>query len=149
MDRFEGTFSFVSTGQLSEESQLTLGWFAVSHHWFSGERDGKSAKKRRRLAYGRWYKILSEDSSAYRVLRFSPQLEFDDGRRGQMVVDRVGWLELSGRPAEEPEEMDLEIRPLKFWERLNPAFFHPDPAYRLASWIALLSLGLGILSLVT
>lgn len=59
----------------------------------------------------------------------------------------MGWIDLMGREPKTKEALSLTIRPVRFWEKYQCAVKHPEPAYRLASWMAILSLLLGLLSL--
>jgi len=65
-----------------------------------------------------------------------------------LVIDWVGWLDLHGRASDVDGPLELEI------EQVSPLLLpmmivmHPDPTSRLAGWIALVSLALGILSIL-
>ena len=63
-------------------------------------------------------------------------------------MDWGGWLKLDGYKEETSEELELNLKPAGWRSIPAIALSHPDPAYRVATKIALLSFGLGILSLV-
>ena len=136
-----GTFTRVSPAEFAEKIGIPAGWFVILHRWI-GE------KKARRLQHGKWFKLSSEPNSVYRVLRFSASLAGAPGKPGEIVIDYEAWLDLFGRTEDVGGPLSLEIRAARWWELPRLATSHPDPAVRLAGWIAVLSFALGIISLV-
>lgn len=136
-----GTFARLSPAAFAEKLGIPLGWFVISHRWMA-------ERQTRRLLHGKWFKISSATGSVYRVLRFSANLAGTPGKAGEIVIDYDAWLDLFGRVENVGGPLELEIRRARWWESLRLATSHPDPAFRLASWIAVLSLVLGLISLV-
>ena len=60
---------------------------------------------------------------------------------GMVGNDRVGYTE------ELPDELPLNVSPASWWHLPWIAVTHPDPMYRLASWIAIIASALGLLAL--
>jgi hypothetical protein len=81
------------------------------------------------------------------VVRFSTQLEGSPAAgTGQVVVDWGGWLDLFGRADDVDQPLKLKVSPASWLAFPRFALAHPDPTIKLAGLLALLSLGLGILS---
>lgn len=143
-ERIEATLSRKSWSSFDENESSTNanGWFVVSHRWVP-------EKKRRRRLYGTWHKIQSDHATIYRIIRFSPSLKgTEKSQEGEIVLDWGGWLALSDYPEEHATKMQLVITKAKLCELVYAGVKHPDPAFRLASWLALLSIFLGIISVI-
>jgi hypothetical protein len=105
----------------------------------------------RRAVHGKWFRLENEHRQAvFRALRFSPNLQGTrEKREGDIVIDWPAWIHLSGQGDEDAEVLSLRIRPATLMERLVLAGIrHPDPTMRLSFGLALLSLGLGLVSLL-
>lgn len=64
------------------------------------------------------------------------------------MLDWPAWLDLFGREENVDGPLEITIKAAKWWEYPRLAIAHPDPAVRLAGWISLVSLGLGVLSII-
>ena len=138
----DGTFTRISPAEFAEKVGIPAGWFVISHRWMGD-------KKQRRLSHGKWFKIKSEHTTIYRILRFSPNLEGGPKQNtGQMVLDWPGWIDLWGRAEDVDRALDLEFTEAKRWEYPKMAMSHPDPTHRLAGELGLLSVFLGLLSVI-
>jgi hypothetical protein len=138
----KGTFTRISPAAFAEKIGIPEGWFVISHRWLP-------QTSARRHAHGRWYQIKSSHCTVFRVLRFSPNLKGAPGQpTGEIVIDWGAWLDLHDRAEDVDKEIELEFAPANWchWPRL--AVSHPDPSIRLAGYIAVVSLLLGIVSLV-
>ena len=141
-------FVNISTAQLRERSgkgevEIPSGWFAISHSLME-------RKDQRRCNHGRWFRISNNNgNSVHRALRFNPHLSRRKGEKNEyIVIDWSAWLFLA-EYAEKPSDLlELEVVRTKWWELPSACISHPDPGHRLASYVALLSAGLGILSIV-
>ena len=96
---------------------------------------------------GKWCKIESDSGSIYRVVRFQPQ--FSGGKTGkiaQIAIDHDGLIMLLG---DKPTNSILELKIRSVWihEYLLATLQHPDPTFRLASWLGILSLIISLVSL--
>jgi len=145
---FDGTFE--SVAMPDGNMPLATGWVAVSFHWVN-EQDGTAAVEARRRLYGRWFKITAEPpygGSIYRVLRFSSNLTFDSiTKKGGVVIDWSGWIDLNGCKGDEKSPLKLKFREATCFERhVLAAWRHPDPGTRQANKIAVLSAALGVIS---
>ena len=147
MNEIKRNFKRLSPTALNENTGLAAGWCAISWRLISEEK-GISGKKKRRQAHGKWFKLSSKHGSIFRNMRFSGSLKSDDDLPAQIILDYVGWLILTNEAEDIHAPIELTIKRAKWYERPQMAVSHPDPAFRLASWIALLSLSLGILSIV-
>lgn len=106
-------------------------------------------KSSRRLTHGRWFKIKSEEGEIFRILRFSASLEGSpNSGKGQIVIDWPGWLDLFGRAENVDGPIDLEFSEARWWQFPRLAVSHPDPTIRLSGLLGLLSVALGILSVI-
>lgn len=138
----KGEFRRVSASALTEDAGMPAGWFAISWRWIE-------SKSERRRHHARWYKIASTHGTVYRILRFGGALEVDiRNAQGQIAIDWPAWLALSGYAESPNEPLRLTIEPASKWRFWSLAVSHPDPANQLAGKVALLSLGLGILSAI-
>lgn len=135
----EGSFERVSPASFAEKTGVPLGWFVISYRWMP-------EKKSRRAAHGKWFKLSSSCGTIYRVLRFSADLRGTPGKTGEIVIDWPAWLDFFGREEDLDGPIALKIEPARWWEYPRLAISHPDPAMRLAGWISVISLGLGVVS---
>jgi hypothetical protein len=136
------TFTRISPANFAEKVGIPAGWFVISHRWMP-------SKSQRRVAHGRWYKIAGPGGAIFRILRFSPSLNGSvETKRGEIVIDWPGWLDLLGHAENVDIPAPLEISPASRWKFARLAVSHPDPVYRMAGSLALLSLLLGVLSLI-
>ena len=131
-----GSFHYSSPDSLGEGTSVPVGWFVI--RW-----QHVQDKAKRRRMYGKWYRISCNGRHVYRAIRFAANLE-----KKHIILDWMGWIELQreDEPAESDGVLDLEIRPASRWGHLRAVWQHPDPTHRLAGRMALLSLGLGVLS---
>jgi hypothetical protein len=136
-----GMFTRVSPAAFAERVGIPAGWFVISHRWIP-------TKTARRFAHGEWFKLSTPHADVYRVLRFSPNLEGAPGKTGQIVLDWPAWLDLYGRVEDVDGPLELEITKASWYEYPRLAISHPDPTFRLSSWIAVISLSLGVVSLL-
>jgi hypothetical protein len=131
----------VTPAAFAEKVDLPQGWCVISYRCFSD-------RKFRRHAHGRWFQIKSDQGCVHRVLRFSAKLRAPKKTTGEIVLDWVGWLDLNGRDENVDEPLKLRISPVAWWRTPLMAKAYPDPTVRLAAMLGLISVGLGILSLV-
>ena len=131
-----GEFHYSSPGSLGEGTNVPVGWLVLP--W----RHVPDKAERRRM-YGKWYRITCGRQRIYRAIRFAANLKND-----HVVLDWMGWIELQDKPAEAESDgvLKLDIHPASRWEHLQAIWQHPDPTHRLAGLMAILSLGLGVLS---
>jgi hypothetical protein len=137
--QFRSTFQRVSPASFAERNGIPLGWFVISHRWVE-------PKLERRRYHGKWFKLSSELGSVYRVLRFSARLAGAPGKLGDIVIDYPAWLDLHGRAENVEGPLELRFEPARWWQVYSLATSHPDPSFRLAGWLATLSVALGIVS---
>ena len=136
----KGEFSRVSPSSFAEKLGIPVGWVVVSWGWMP-------EKAARRRAHGRVFKISSGKQTVYRILRFSGNLKRDKASSsGEIVIDWPGWLELHDFSENVDPPLTLEIKDVPKWQLWRLALSHPDPTYRLAGILGLVSIGLGILS---
>ncbi|MGL6335698.1 hypothetical protein ACSZMH_11360 [Aeromonas jandaei] len=136
-----GSFVRVSPSAFADKTGIPQGWFVISHRWMPD-------KLKRRKYHGKWFKLSTSSGCIYRVLRFSVNLRGKSGSQGDIVIDWPAWLDLFGREEDVNRAIEINITPAKWWEYPRLAISHPDPAMRLAGWIAISSLFLGALSVV-
>jgi len=136
-----GVFERVSPATFAQKVGIPAGWFIVSHRCLPD-------KKTRRKAHGRWFRIKSSSGVIYRILRFSPNLRSPGKKDGEIVLDWVGWLDLNDRDEEVSTPLDLEISEVPMWCLPFMVRAHPDPSYRLAGTLGLVSVVLGVLSVL-
>src|SRR5450432_1713550 len=102
-------FTRTSPAAFAEKVGIPAGWFVISHRWMPLKPD-------RRKAHGHWYKIVSRHGTIFRILRFSTNLEGSaETKRGQIVVDWPGWLELWGYADNVDLPAELEITRASRW----------------------------------
>ncbi len=141
MTTIKGLFKRIAPASFAEKVGIPLGWVVISHHHIPEKSD-------RRTAHARWYHISSGGFSIYRNLRFSPRLHYGTQSESDIVLDWVGWLDLHGRADDVDGPLELELTPVP--TVLIPLMIvrHPDPTFRMMGWLALLSVALGILSII-
>lgn len=132
----------------AKEIEIDNGWFSVSWRWFPD-------KKTRRGAHGKWYRITNPANgrNIFRVIKFSPTLDgthAKDDASWEMVLDWQAFLKLTdySDTADLKDAMDLSIHKARWWQMPMLAMGHPDPGYRLASLLGLLSFGISVVSLL-
>lgn len=141
-DAFEGKFTRVSPAQFVEKIALPLGWFVVRF-------DQLPDKSARRRSHGKWFSIVSDKGTIYRMLRFSINLRGSSGaEEAQIVLDWAGWIDLHGR--DEDVDMPLQLTISRVSGGRLPLVYlkHPDPAVRLSSYLGWTSISLGALSII-
>lgn len=139
-----GTFFRKHLGVLKEKMPVPTGWFVIPYNLMPEKKD-------RRKCHGRWFTIKSEHKKIYRVLRFAPDLHgtIKDDKQKDIVLDWVGWIDLCGRDENVDISLRLTISKTIFWERLIcTGLKHPEPSYRLTTLLALISICLGLLSVI-
>ncbi len=142
MNGIKGSFYRLSPSIFADKIGIPPAWFVISYRWMS-------SKKKRRISHGQWYRITSEFETIYRILRFSPNIKGGSKQgEGQIVLDWPGWIDLFGRAEDVDGTIELRIAPARWWEYPKLALAHPDPTHRLAGELGLLSVALGILSIV-
>jgi len=136
-----------AVGSNNPDPNLPLGWFAISHR-FMTDSEGHYDKKKCRRAHGKWFQISSEKGRVFRVLRFNPSLQSAQ-EPSKIIIDYEGWLKLIDYGDDADKPIKLTIQPARWFRQcLLIAVSNPDPLSRLASWVSVVSLGLGILALV-
>ena len=138
--KVDKTFNRKSTIGSVQEIGLPHGWFAISHLLVP------KMTERRRL-HGKWCKLTTNKGTIYRVLRFSPHLKSTSEDAADIVLDWVGWINLNGQDEKINTPLQITIEESRWFEIPKQALGHPEPSYRLASLIALISLCLGLLSI--
>jgi len=146
MERIEGEFTQVTRLKIPGHLEIPAGWFVISYHWIS-------EKGERRQLHGRWFRIKSPKGKIFRILRFSPHLDPKSSdalseAKGEMIVDWPGWIELNGYEGETEKQLGLELKEAQWWNFPQIVLSHPDPVYRLSGFLGLLSVALGLLSLI-
>jgi hypothetical protein len=138
----KGQFTRIPPADFAEKVGIPAGCFVVSHRWMLD-------KSHRRLSHGRWFKITSPEGEIFRILRFSPSFEGSlKSGTGQIVVDWPGWLDLFGRAENVDGPIELEFSQAHWWQFPRLAVSHPDPTIRLSGLLGLMSVALGILSVI-
>jgi hypothetical protein len=116
-------------------SDVPLGWIALTHKLLP------SGTKRKK-AHGQLVCIETEDSKIYRAVMFNGSLEgnnLDRKNTTDIVIDWMGWIELHNYAEDVDKPLFLTIRTAKAYELVIAYFMHPDPFYRLQSWITFIS----------
>lgn len=125
---------------LSGEPALPTAYFAVSWRILP-------AKNERRRQCGKWFEISSGEGTIFRVLQYSSALKYGENADPEILLDYSGWMELNGNSSDLGVPVKLTARRARWYQYPRLAVAHPDPSYRLASWVAMLSLVLGALAL--
>ncbi len=128
---------------LGERTELPLGWCAIYWRFI----DGIDGMAERRKQHGRVWRISCDNRSIFRILRFSGNLQYAAGSPAQIAVDYLGWLVLCDHEENLEASRKLSLRPAAWYECPLFAFKHPDLTYQLATWIAVISLFLGLISI--
>jgi hypothetical protein len=139
-----GIFERKHLGTLHEKMPVPTGWFVLPFNLMPKKDD-------RRYYHGQWFTIKSEHKKIYRVLRFAPKLHgsLKDDNHKEILLDWVGWIDLCGKDEEVEIPLILRITKSTLWERLICAGLnHPEPTYRISSKLALISVILGLLSVI-
>ncbi len=135
----EGNFTRIPPISITED--LALGWFAISHRWME-------EKQIRRDAYGKLYRIKTDEGVIYRTLRFSPRLKGAPSKdSGQILMDWHGWIQLS-KTGEEKYPERMKIKKANIFEIFWHSASHPDPAYRHSMAIARIGLYISLVSII-
>lgn len=138
----EGEFDRVSPASFAEKIGIPDGWVVISHRWVP-------TMPERRRTTGNWFKIESDNGTVFRVVRFSPNLQGSPATgRGQLVIDWSAWLRLSGFAEDTSTPLKLKFTRSRWWNFWAWMITHPEPTVALSGLISLISLGLGIVSLV-
>lgn len=141
----EGTFTRIHLGSVTESTPIPTGWFIISHRLIGDTKDV-------RQHYGKWHTIKNEKNRRiYRILRFSPTLRGSkrNDNLKEIALDWIGWIDLCDRDEDVDIELKLKISKSTFWQRIFcVGFKHPEPAYRLAHLLAIVSIGLGLLAIL-
>lgn len=137
-----GMFNRLSPTKFAEKASIPLGWMVISSRCVS-------SKSERRRTHGKWFRIESAHGTSYRVLRFSPNLAAPAADHpGKLVLDWPAWLELNGYADDVSTPLQLTITKASLWHLPQVAASHPDPTVRISSELALISVVLGILSII-
>jgi hypothetical protein len=124
----------------SNKSEPEIGWFSISHNFIN-------EKENRRKMYSKWFCLKSGNNKIYRQLKFDPTLNSTDNP--QITIDWQGFIELHGYEVKSDfKEIDCEIRPANSIECIIANFNHPNQGLRAAYQISLLSLFIGVISLL-
>lgn len=134
------TFVRTAPTKISEPHGIPVGWFVISHRLIHQKHD-------RVLAHGRWFRIEGPGGRIYRILRFSPNLK-SSTPDAEIIIDWQGWLDLHGRVENIKVALELEISGVRWWQTPVLAVAHPDPAVRVAGVLGLVSVALGVLSIL-
>jgi len=155
---FNGDFTFrpfLLIKWASGEEKITPenGWFIVAQHWMPEDNNSveNAYKKDRRISHGKIFKIKNRANNAvvYRVLRLSANMKgAKSSGQGDIVIDWSAWIELNDFKDDLAEKVDLEISKATLVENFLFVLKHPDQSIALAGKLALLSLFLGVISLV-
>jgi hypothetical protein len=111
-------------------------YFGISQHILG--RDNK-------FSTGKWYQIKTIYGTIYRVLRYQPQLSAGKGEKTPAISLDYDGGRILGFRGKEKDELIISIRELYIHEYLNAGLKHPDPSYRLASWLGLIALIISII----
>jgi hypothetical protein len=116
-------------------------WFTISHRFLDDKVD-------RRMASGKWFQLRTTDGTIFRILRFESKLAYSDNvGTADVFIDYHGWLKLIDYSENIDVTTDVEFKKAGWWQLMHCMVSHPDPGYRLAGWISLVSLLLGIVGL--
>lgn len=139
-----GTFERRNLGSLHGKMPVPTGWFVLPFRLMPKIDE-------RRKYHGKWFTIESEQQRIFRVLRFAPNLHgsIKDNNPKDILLDWVGWIDLCGRDEEVEVPLQLKISKSTLWQKMVCAGLkHPEPTYRFAYGLALVSVGLGLLSIL-
>jgi len=100
------------------------------------------------MTTGKWFRLRTSDGTIFRILRFDPQMAYSDANgTADVFIDYHGWLKLIGYGDNVDVTTNVEFKQARWWQKMHCMMSHPDPAYRLAGWLSLVSLLLGIIGL--
>jgi len=118
-----------------------FGWFSISHRLVEN-------KYRRRPLYGNWFCKKANGKTIYRQLKFNPTLKSNDGQE-QIALDWLGSIKLNNFNSEnETSPIKYEIHQANRLESIYANIYHPDQGLRAAYKLGIVSLILGLISLV-
>ena len=138
----KGIFNRMPPAKFPDSSGVPLGWIVVSWRWMPD-------KTERRHAHGKWFRIKSKHGVVYRVLRFSGSLRGAPPENlGDIVIDWPAWLELNGYSDNPSGPLTLEFEKAGILHLPQLAASHPDPNARLSGILGMVSVLLGLLSIV-
>jgi len=101
------------------------------------------------MATGKWFQLRTSEGRIFRILRFDSKLPYSDQNgTADVFIDYHGWLKLIGYAEKVDVTEDVEFKKARWWQLMRCMVSHPDPGYRLAGWLSLVSLFLGILGLL-
>jgi hypothetical protein len=143
---FKGTFN---RRPKNSNINLPLGWFAVQFGHVTSCTP-EAGKNLRHKVHGRWFEISSEKGKIIRNIRFaaSNQIAFKGHKAKKLIcIDWQGWIDLNGRDGTSKLPLKLKIREVNWWAALIALPKHPDPAVRASTYLGLVSLSLGLLSI--
>jgi hypothetical protein len=138
--KVKSKFQRKSPAEFAEKTGVPVGWFVLPFPMIE-------EKEQRRKLHGKWCRLASEKGAVYRVIRFSPRLK-SKSTTPEIVLDWVAWLELNGRDENVQDPIEISITKANPLQILFAAVHHPEPGYRIASWLALVSVGMGVVSLL-
>lgn len=117
--------------------RLGVGWFAVSYKWVSDDRQ-------RRLTRRCWCRLTGPSGSTYRLIRFGGI----DMAKNEIAIDWEGWVAIAGADSNQKTPLPITIRTVHGPMTVLCPLWHQDPVYRLSYLLGLVSLALGILSVI-
>jgi len=132
-------FTSSSPADFAQKIGIPVGWFVLPHLLVESMTD-------RRNLHGKWCCIKSDKGTVFRVLRFSPRLK--SITNAEIVLDWAAWIELNGKEEDVTQPLSLKIEKARWYQYPKLAISHPEPSYRLASWIAIRSFALGFISVL-
>ena len=138
------TFDRKHLGALNEKMPVPIGWFVLPYNLML-------KKEVRRKYHGKWFTIESDNKKIYRVLRFGSKLHgtIRDDKHKDILLDWVGWIDLCGRDEDVEIPLKLKITKSTLMQQLIYAGInHPEPINRMSAWLAIISISLGILSVL-
>ncbi|RIH66193.1 hypothetical protein D1164_04585 [Mariniphaga sediminis] len=139
----KGNFVRKPLGKLPEKIPVPVGWFVIGFNLMKDKND-------RREYHGKWFTIKSDHKKIYRVLRFAPNIKGTSSNNNdkEILLDWVGWLDLNNRDEDIDEPIKLTITKTGRIKSIFAGLYHPEPSFRLSTVLALISVILGILSVV-
>lgn len=139
MERICQKFDIKSSKRIrGREISPPPGWFIISHRHFSDE--SRHVEK----LHGAWFKISNQEikrkEPIFRFLKMSPNL-----RKEEIIIDWEAERFLSENKG---RSLHLKIEKAKWFEFPGAVLSDPDPIRRISGLLGMLSLFLGILSIV-
>lgn len=111
-------------------------YFGISQHLLD---------KKTKFTTGNWYRIKSNYGTIYRVLRYQPRLSAGKGEKTAAISLDYDGGRILGFSGKEEDIVNINIRKLYIHEYIIAGLKHPDPSYRLASWLGLIALIISII----